>query len=342
MAKNIKILDCTLRDGGYVNDWAFAHNCISDTIDILNRSRVEYIECGFLTKNNNGSNRTLFSDIAKVNQFLPRNFDIQKLVLMLKASDFDISLLPQVKSDCCNTIRVIFKKYQINDALKSANDLISKGYKIFLNPTFITLYNEDEVKHLIDEVNKLSPFGFSLVDSIGSLDKKLLNRYIKLADEYLDRNISLCLHTHNSLQLSMANAQEFLNSNIDREIILDSSLYGMGRGAGNLQTEVIADYLNANYSKEYDLQALYTILDKYYYDFYETYRWGFSLKYYLCAKLGLHTDYGYYLVKKCNISHSRASKILSLIPKEKREIFDKKLIQGLVEKYSNENFILTK
>ena len=140
----------------------------------------------------------------------------------------------------------------------------------------------------------------------------------------------------------MANAQEFLNSNINRNIILDSSLYGMGRGAGNLQTEVIADYLNTNYSKKYNIQALYRLLDKYYYDFYESCKWGFSLKYYLCAKLGLHTDYGYYLVKKCNINHSRASKILSLIPREKREIFDKKLIQELVEKYSNEDFILTK
>ena len=342
MNKRVQILDCTLRDGGYANNWAFGQNCIFETIDVLDNSKIDFIECGFLTSNIKDSNHTLFNDVSKLAPYLSKNFDIKKAVFMLKVSDYDISLLPEAANKYCSIIRVIFKKYQIKDAIKSAQELINKGYKIFLNPTFITLYTEDEIKTLLDKVNKLKPFGFSLVDSIGSLDKVSLNKLVNLADNRLDESISLCLHTHNSLQLSMANAQEFLNSNINRNIILDSSLYGMGRGAGNLQTEVIADYLNTNYSKKYDVQALYRLLDKYYYDFYESCKWGFSLKYYLCAKLGLHTDYGYYLVKKCNINHSRASKILSLIPREKREIFDKKLIQELVEKYSNEDFILTK
>lgn len=342
MNKRVQILDCTLRDGGYANNWAFGQNCICETIDILDNSKIDFIECGFLTNNIKDNNHTLFNHVSKLAPYLSKNFDIKKAVFMLKVSDYNTSLLPEAANKYCSIIRVIFKKYQIKDAIKSAQELINKGYKIFLNPTFITLYTEDEIKTLLDKVNKLKPFGFSLVDSIGSLDKASLNKLVNLADNSLDESISLCLHIHNSLQLSMANAQEFLNSNINRNIILDSSLYGMGRGAGNLQTEVIADYLNTNYSKKYDVQALYRLLDKYYYDFYESCKWGFSLKYYLCAKLGLHTDYGYYLVKKCNINHSRASKILSLIPKEKREIFDKKLIQELVEKYSNEDFILTK
>lgn len=343
MTKKIQILDCTLRDGGYANNWAFSIECITQTLELLNNSSIDYIECGFLTNNKpNISSTTLFSSIDELNSYLPSGIDITKTSLMLKIGEYDESKILPACAESCSTIRIIFKKYQINNALKCAKNLTDKGYKIFLNPTFITLYSEDEIKLLLDKVNEIIPFGFSLVDSIGCFDKNSLNKIIHTTDKILDEKITLCLHTHNSLQLSMANAQTFLESKLNRDIILDSTLYGMGRGAGNLRTEIIADYLNSNYSKTYNIETLYTLLDKYYYELYETYRWGFSLKYYLCAKLGLHTDYGYYLVKKCNISHSRASKILSLIPKEKREIFDENLIKSLVDKYGDKDFILTK
>lgn len=329
----ISILDCTLRDGGYVNNWYFGKETMRNIAKKLQCAKVELVECGFLLDNITDENCTLFSSFEAFKKNFDDYIDIKNTVLMIKTGTFDIKNLPACSNSTPNFLRIIFKKNQLKDALNFAKELLDKGYNVFLNPTFLSLYSEQEFCELAGKIKEINPYGFSFVDSIGSLNPKVLNNYYNIADEILSDKTVFCLHLHNSMQLAFKNARAFIDNSRDRKIIIDSSLYGMGRAAGNLRTEVICEYLNKTFSKEYKLDEIYKLLDEYMYDLYETYRWGFSLKYYLCAKLGIHTDYGSFLRKNPDIKLSRATQILSMIPDEKRGIFDKKLIDNIIKSF---------
>lgn len=326
----VSILDCTLRDGGYVNSWYFGKETMRNIAKRLLCAKVEYVECGFLLNNISDENCTLFSSFDAFKKIFDDYTDIKNTVLMIKTGTFDVKTLPLNSGTTPDFLRIIFKKNQIKDALYSAKELLDKGYKVFLNPTFISLYGEEEFLNLVTKIKNINPYSFSFVDSIGSLNPKILCNYYKIADEILSDETVFCLHLHNSMQLAFKNACAFIDNSNDRKIIIDSSLYGMGRAAGNLRTEQICEYLNQTFSKEYNLDEIHKLLHEYMYELYETYRWGFSLKYYLCAKLGIHTDYGSFLRKKPDIKLSRAAQILSMIPDEKKGIFDKKLIDNII------------
>ncbi len=327
--KNIELLDCTLRDGGYVNDWHFGRECIIKIARDLILSGLEHVECGFLTDGQYGDNFSLFNSADDFKRVFNGQVDTSKCVLMIKTGSFDCAKLPPSNDNFAKTLRVIFKKSQSDEAFDCIKHLLDKGYNVFVNPTFVTLYNENEFEKLLNNVNMILPHAFSIVDSIGALSAQSLEKYAFAADGVLDSKISLCLHTHNSMQLSFSNACAFFALNLKRNLIVDSSLYGMGRGAGNLPTESICDYLNQNYSKEYDMPLIYSLLDTCISHFYKAFGWGFSLKYYLCAKFGLHPDYALYLFKTKNLPLGLSSKVLRMIPDDRKDTFDISLIENL-------------
>ena len=95
--KNIKVLDCTLRDGGYVNDWNFGFENSKNIISLLNKSLVDFIEIGYLDKNNSSKDKTLYPSIQEINDFITDDLNIQKLVLMITFSTFPIEYVPKVE-----------------------------------------------------------------------------------------------------------------------------------------------------------------------------------------------------------------------------------------------------
>ena len=125
------------------------------------------------------------------------------------------------------------------------------------------LYSEDELLYLIDEINGIKPCVLTIVDTLGNMYEKDVVNLFRLIEENLDNDISLGFHSHNSLQLSFSNTKALLGMNIKREIIIDSCIYGMGRGAGNLCTELITKYLNDNYAKDYKIPPLLKIIDEF-------------------------------------------------------------------------------
>ena len=130
------------------------------------------------------------------------------------------------------------------------------------------------------------------------------------------------------MQLSFANAQEFIEEGMRRKggVIVDSSIFGMGRGAGNLTTELITQYINKTYGFKYDIVPLLKVADRYLNEIYMKTPWGYATPYFLSAINNCHPNYANFLMTKKTLSMDSIAKILNLIPQGSRELYDKKLI----------------
>ncbi len=328
--KNIKMLDCTLRDGGYVNDWNFGEDNIRNIISLLNKSGIDFVETGFLTKDKSDFNKTLFNSFSDIKNIIPEHVDKTKLLAMIAFSHFPINEVPQAKESCVTGIRLIFKKFQSKEALIYANNLKDKGYKLFINPTYIDQYTDEELLPIIKSVNEIKPFAFSIVDSLGVLKEDDIKHLFKIIDDTLDDEITLCFHAHNNLQLSFSNAQTLMNISENRNIIIDSTIFGIGRGAGNIKTELLAKYLNDKYHANYNVVPILQAIHEYINPIFEKTPWGYSVPYYLAAINHCHPDYAKYLSKQENISIETIDKILKNIPSDKKTVFDENLLKKLI------------
>ena len=158
-------------------------------------------------------------------------------------------------------------------------------------------------------------------------------RLFYLINHNLSSDIVLAFHSHNNLQLSFSNAQAIIDTSSKRELIVDSSIRGMGRGAGNLCTELLLQYLNDNHSKNYNLIPILKIVDEQINKIFAQTPWGYNLPYYLAASLQVHPNYASFLTDKASISVESMNEILSSIPDNKKSNFDEKLIQEQYIKY---------
>lgn len=242
---NIKILDCTLRDGGYINNWNFKKNNIEFILKHLVLSGADYVECGFLKEKEYDINKTFFNNTEQLSRLLPEEQNNTKFTLMINYGEVPIENIPDSNNNIF--LRVVFKKNYKDEAVKYCEQLIKKGYNVFVNPMNTISYSSKELLDLIEQVNKIKPFGFTIVDTNGSMKKRDLLSLLYLIDDNLDSKISLAFHSHNNLQLSFSNAQVLMEQPLKRTIIIDSTVFGMGRGAGNLCTELLMQYINDNF-----------------------------------------------------------------------------------------------
>lgn len=319
----IKILDCTLRDGGYLNDWKFSNKNIQSIIANIEQSNVDFIECGFLKECNYDSDKTFFSKIADLRGFINNE---KFYTLMVNFGEYDIKNFSQCE-DKNIKIRVAFKKHNQKEALDYIKNLILLGWDVFANPMSTNTYTQEELENLIEEFNRINPLCVTIVDTLGNMYEEDVLNIFDFFDKNLNQNIALGFHSHNSLQLSFSNTKALLKKEIKRTLIIDSCLYGMGRGAGNLCTELITKYLNDNHKKEYRILPLLKSIDNDLKPIYQNSPWGYSTPYYIAALHGCHPNYAGYLTQK-NLSDEEIDKILSQIPSENKLSFD----QGIIDK----------
>ena len=179
--KKINLLDCTLRDGGYVNDWNFGHSVITGTYKRLDAAGVEYIEVGFL------DDRRPF-DINRSIVPNTKGYDIifehveKKQAIPVAMIDFGTCSIENIE-DCEHSfidgIRVIFKKEKIEQALPFCKQIKEKGYRLFIQAISITAYSDMELLEYVQKINEIKPYAFSIVDTYGLLDKRKLKPMLK-------------------------------------------------------------------------------------------------------------------------------------------------------------------
>jgi len=338
---NIKVLDCTLRDGGYINDWNFKDENIIEILSSLDKSNVDILECGFLDKNSKKDNNcTRFNDIKQINSILKRVEKNNSLyVVMIELGKFDLNLLPNKKDSELDGIRFSFRKSDLKEALLQMKIIVDKGYKLFIQPISTNNYQEIELVNLIQETNALCAYAIYIVDTQGSMFKDDFRRLYYLFNQNLDKNISIGFHSHNNMQLSYSIAIDFIEIARFRQIIIDSSIYGMGRGAGNLNTELLTDYINKKVEEKYEKDYILGLIDSYFYSLYQEHNWGYSLAHFLSASLECHPNYASFLLNKKHLNVNEIKKILQVLPEKEKFEFNKKIIEKVYIEFNGKKRI---
>ena len=267
----IQLLDCTLREGSQIID--INKQTSIKILQGLSNSRIDYIEVGLLDK---------IHDIKELSEDnLSLAIESNSIpVVFANFNRYDFSKLPTYTKGLPQGIRVGFKFNDFIDKQQELKDILlhikSLNYRLFIQPCHTLSYSDASFKHLLKFANMIEPQAFSIVDSYGSMFEDDLMRYVKLTNKYLDKHIKLNFHSHNNLQLSLALALSCLNMT-KHNVILDASLYGIGRGGGNLNTELIAAYLNRNFDKIYDFETIVKTIEKYILPLKGNVQWGYSL-----------------------------------------------------------------
>lgn len=335
---NIKVLDCTLRDGGYCNEWRFGAENIRTIVRGLTESGVDIVECGFLTDRvSYDPDVSKFTEVGQIKPFLEVNRSGRQYVCMVNYGEYDADALPVCDGTTFDGIRVAFHKKDMLPALELCRAIRQKGYKVYVQAMVSLSYSDEEYLELIRCVNRLTPECFYIVDSFGVMKRNDLTRLFFLVEHNLDRSIAIGFHSHNNMQLSYANAQALVDLHTEHEIILDASIFGMGRGAGNLNTELFVEYLNDNVGAHYALKPLLSIIDEILVGFYRRNYWGYSLPNYLSAKHNTHPNYAKYLDGKKTLTVEAMDELFSLMDEEKRVSYDKAYIESLYTKYMSKN-----
>lgn len=330
----IHILDCTLRDGGYCNEWRFGFENVKKIVDGLAEANVEIIECGFLTnKVQYDPNITKFTSINQIAKIIPENREGMIFVAMMNYGEFDIEELPVQDDSPVEGIRVAFHKRNRVEALELCRKIKEKGYLVFIQGMVSLSYTDEEFLSLIRSVNEIEPYAFYIVDSFGMMKGKDLTRLFYMVEHNLKENIWIGFHSHNNMQLAYSNAQKLMAVQTNRNLIIDSSIYGMGRGAGNLNTELFVEYLNENVDKDYHLKPLLSLIDEIINEFYLRNYWGYSLPNYISAAHSAHPNYAGYLDDKKTLTIEDMNEIFDMMDEEKKATYDKAYIEELYLRY---------
>lgn len=338
MMNSLKILDVTLRDGGCVNDFNFGQTYMEKILAAQEASGVDIIELGYIDeKKGSESGRTQYINEQAIEHcILRRKKSGTVYVAMMDYGKFDTRNLNLRTESSIDGIRVAFHKKNMADIPGIAREIISKGYDLYLQPMITLRYSDAELLGLISmvnsELNDIS--GFYIVDSFGEMRPNDMNRMMNLVDHNLDPAITLGFHSHNNLQMSYSNACSMLSFPTNRNIILDSSIMGMGKGAGNLNTELLLEHLNLFYGKSYNIPPLLEVIDSVLNQIRAEFYWGYGVEYYLSSVNHCTPSYASHFYNKHMLSVDRVGELLGMIDESKKISFDRDYAEELYRTYN--------
>lgn len=333
---NIRLLDCTLRDGGYINDWNFGKHTIQDVLKKLIESNVDYVEVGFLRDCEYEADKSLFNNCAEISKILPENRGKTKFTAMALHNKYSVDKLEPYDGKTIDAIRITFHDYDIDEGLAYIRKVKEKGYKVFVNPINIMGYSDEMILQLLKKVNELHPYAFSIVDTFGSMMKDDLLRIYSLIEHNLSKDIVIGLHLHENLALSYSLAQDFINMKASgRECVIDASMLGMGRSPGNLCMELIMDYMNKRQSGHYDVNPVLDGIDDHIARLKQIEAWGYDTAYAISAKYNLHRNYAEFLLDKGRLRAKQINQILGSVEAGKKTAYDEAYIERLYQDFQN-------
>lgn len=335
----VSLVDCTLRDGGYLNDWEFGNENIVSIFERVVDANTDFIEIGFLDDRRAFNvNKTIVPDTESANNIFSKlNKKSTKVLAMIDYGTCDINNVSHKKDCYLDGIRVIFKKGLKEKALQYCKLIKEKGYMVFAQLVSVTSYTDDDLIELCHLANDVKPYAVSMVDTYGLTHQKDLLHILDILDKNLDKSIAVGYHGHNNFQMGYANCQIVLSysKNTDREIFVDGSLYGMGKSAGNAPLELIAMHMNNEYGKNYDISQYLEAIESNILQLSTTATWGYSLFYYLAASNDCHPNYVKQLTNKHTLSIKQINELLKKIDNDKKLLYDQDYMENLYYQYQD-------
>lgn len=335
----VKVLDVTLRDGGCVNDFNFGQEYMKKILAAQEASGVEVIELGYIDeKKGSLSGRTQYIDSQAIRDcLLSRKKKGVTYVAMIDYGKYNIYHLPSRTDNSIDGIRLAFHKENMYDVIPLYKEIIAKGYEAFIQPMITLRYSDKELLELIEIVNSElnNASGFYIVDTFGEMRPNDMQRIVNIVDHNLIPSMTIGFHSHNNIQMSYSNACAMLQFPTKRDLMLDCSIMGMGKGAGNLNTELLLEHLNLFYGKKYQIAPLLEVIDKVINQIHSEFYWGYAPEYYLSSANHCTPSYSSYFYNKHQLPIDQVAELLRMIDDKKKVSFDKQYAEELWRSYND-------
>ncbi len=279
----IKVLDCTIRDGGLMNEWKFSKELVRDVFDGLARAGVDYVELGYR---------------ADKKQFSPKDFgpwrfcdeeDLRdvayecdtKLSIMVDVGRTDYDAFLPASESLVKLVRVATYVKDVDKAIHLGNHVKSMGYEVAVNIMAVSHALEPDLDEALDELAATNFDMIYLVDSFGYFYSEQIHY---LAEKYLSRlkGKQVGIHCHDNRNLAFANTIEGIIKGINR---LDATIFGIGRAAGNCQLELLMSFLK---NPKFDVRPVLDLIEKHFIELKKELRWGYEIPYAITGILNKH------------------------------------------------------
>lgn len=286
--KDIKVIDCTIRDGGLMNDFQFDDEFVKSVYQALVKSGIDYMEIGY-----KGSRELFpeqkygawkFCEEEDIRRIVGENNTDLKIAVMADVGRTDLTKILPKKDSVIDLIRTACYIHQIPAAIEMVNDFVQKGYQTAINIMAISHVTETELDEALELLGQTEVDYIYLVDSFGAYYpeqiRSLTNKYLAIGEKY---HKTIGIHAHNNQQLAFANTIEALTLGVS---MLDSTVMSLGRGAGNCATELLLGFLkNPKYNRRPILQLIQDtmpMLTK------AGVVWGYDIPYMITGQMNTH------------------------------------------------------
>ncbi len=274
---NWSILDCSLRDGGYYTNWDFEQTLVQNYIQVIADLPIKYVEVGYRqpTKPDYAGEYYYLPryTLEKICAYAPNRLRLAVILDAKNCSSNDASILLGDCQDLVQLVRIAVSPDNIDRGIALAKAVKDCGFEVAINLMYLSkIVTDYSVLFKFEQLGDFVDYLY-LVDSFGACFPNQVRDLVQLAKDRLPQKIGF--HGHENLSLALANSLAALDAGAD---IVDSTVLGMGRGAGNLRTELIVAYFAQAFGKQIDLSPLADLLETFQ-GMKEYYCWGTALPY---------------------------------------------------------------
>lgn len=312
---SVQITDCTIRDGGYLLNKNSGPEFVKGIMKGLADAGIDFVETGFLQTNVTGDT-LVYANSVDARRFLPEIRGRTQFLGFCDNSRYSPDNLDPYDGNSFKWLRISFAKHEIDSSVEFCLRAQEMGYTVQFNPMDAISYTDEERAELIEKANKVKPGSMSIVDTFGAMYLEDLKHIFKQMDALLEKDIKVGLHSHDNLGLSTALAETMimLAKESGRDVIVDGSLFGMGRGAGNASTELLASYINKHHGGTYNIPVLLDTIQTYLDPIRESIHWGYDLPMFVCGTEHAHVDNVYYLEKNTDCTARGMYEVIKTMP----------------------------
>ncbi len=294
---NITLLDCTLRDGGYYNEWDFDSELITAYFKAVAALPVDMVEVGF--RSMPGSSGKFKGGCAYCTDAFIRSMEIPKglrIAVMVNGSDltnYSEGIVPAVNrlfgpadTSPVELVRIAVHVHKVEETLPAITRLKELGYKSTFQLMQIAGLTSDEVQHLAKACSEFPLDVLYFADSLGSMVPDDINQTVEALRAHWQGELGF--HAHNNMQGGVANCIRAVEQGVTW---IDGTVLGMGRGPGNAPTEYLAIEMQTRWGKKMHHTPLLDLISRYFNPMQQKYGWGPNPYYYMAGKFGIHPTY---------------------------------------------------
>lgn len=332
---DIKLLDCTLRDGGYYTDWEFSNILVKNLIYNLKPGLVDVVELGYRKRSNIYRGKYFFTDENSLNDF--NFFNSQSYAVMIDFADVKDNsikiiddLLPVDSSGgIIDIVRVACNPDDCNHPTfnDTVTKILSKGYRVCINIMKCSILTKDIVHKLTETLNHHDLLAIYFADSYGSLTSKIMIDIF--SDITTVSDISLGFHGHDNMGCAFSNTLLAVDLGFK---YIDGTILGMGRGAGNTDLETLCLHFN-KFENRLDQLNFSNLGECFFKSLKNRYNWGYSKYYHLAANNNIHPSYIQFINNNKTLKSHEIINIIDILIDNDCNNFDKEFIIDQIKKY---------